>query len=51
MNHEPPPVVACPDEFVPLVAQLAENDAQALFRLLWQAIGEWHLQGILDEPT
>lgn len=45
----PPVVVTCPDDLLPLVAELVELDARPIFRVLWHAIGEWHLQGLLDE--
>lgn len=45
-----PPVTACPDELIPLVTQVVEQDAATIFRILWRAIGEWHLEGTLDRP-
>lgn len=43
--------LACPDDLTPLVTQLVENDARAIFMLLWRAIGNWHLQGLLEEEA
>lgn len=47
----PPVVVQCPNDLISVVAQLAENDARPVFRLLWRAIGDWHLLGLLEEEA
>jgi hypothetical protein len=41
----------CPDSLLDLAAQAVENDARAVFMLLWRAIGNWHLQGLLKETA
>lgn len=46
-----PFVLVCPKDFEGLVAELVENDARPIFRLLWRAIGEWHLAGLLEEEA
>lgn len=46
-----PDRVACPDDLVPLVTRLVENDARPIFTLLWRIIGNWHLQGLLEEQS
>lgn len=46
-----PLVIICPDDLIPLVGQCAENDARAIFRVLWKTIGEWHLQGLLEDAS
>lgn len=28
-----------------------DADAQAIFRVLWVVIGEWHLQGLLEDAS
>lgn len=38
------PIVACPDELLPLVNRCVENDARPIFLELWRLIGLWHLQ-------
>lgn len=44
------PVAVCPDELIPLVTQVVEQDAATIFRILWQIIGEWQIEGVLDRP-
>jgi hypothetical protein len=40
---------ACPaGPLLELAAQAAELDARRIFRVLWRAIGEWHLAGLSD---
>lgn len=51
-DRAPTPVyVLCPEDLLPLVAEVVENDARAIFRHMWAVIGEWHLAGILDKET
>jgi hypothetical protein len=41
----------CPDDLLPFVTQVVENDARQIFQLLWRAIGDWHLLGLLEEES
>jgi hypothetical protein len=41
----------CPDSLLGLAAQAAENDARAVFMLLWRAIAHWHLQNHCEKNT
>ncbi len=38
-----PVVVECPDDLLPIVAQVVDIDAARLFRVCWRWLGEQHL--------